>query len=1333
MSNERDAAGRRVSPRVSRGARRRRWRPAGVLSPCIEHLEPRLLLSFTDVTSTVFPGATSINPWFFDYDNDGWLDAAIFTNHWRLMHNDRGVFSDAGVLSDGLPPGQAFAGDIDNDGWVDLFVGHQGFITVLRNAEGTGSFEKVTHVPPDNGIVAGGGSVGDFNNDGFLDFYRGGYVSNNSQLIVSVPDATQPGGRGFDLVWQGDGRYVRSVTSADYDEDGDLDVYTAAYFLQNNALYQNQRNGQPFPFTNAGLNESGHSVGAQWGDLDNDGDLDLFLGNFAHSGNPESRVFRNEGPGGSYAMADIGQRGVFFRESWASPALGDYDNDGNLDLFLSAFGPPGYSSSDTSALFRNTPDSGGPNFGDVTSAQGLGGLYVGNDKWVDYDDDGDLDLVAGGKLFRNSPGNANSWLKVDLGGDANSIGAIVKVTAGGTTRTRQVESGNGEARFSPLLIHFGLGSQAGPVDVEITWLDGTTRAFQTAVNQTIDGGPGTTATALPYVENFDDGTAHGLGFALGDWYINTALRLRATPRRVGENTLAVLNLVDALPEALSICAIMRSKDADEALQHNGFIVFDHQDEQNFKFAGPFFGAGAWRIGRVSGGDWLFDASGPGTFELETDYDVTVRIIDGTVTIVADGVEQVTHTYGGDLRDGGLGLGTRNADTVFDDVTAAALAALPYAEDFDDGRADHLIPWSGAWLINAALRLRATPAAAGGDTVALLNLAVDRPDALELRAIMRSKDDDPNLQRNGFFIFDHQDAANFKFAGPFFGADLWRIGHVSDGVWSFDADGAAALALETNYDVTVRIVGPTVAVLAGGVEQVGHSYGDDPGDGSFGLGTRNADTVFDDVSVTSLAQLPYAEDFNDGTPDHLVPTAGDWVVNPSLRLRATPVAAGGDTVALLNLAGTLPEALELRAIMRSKDADPVLQHNGFFIFDYQDAANFKFAGPFFGADLWRIGHVSDGAWTFDADGAAALELETDHDVTVRMVGPTVTILADGGALVAHSFGGDLRDGALGLGTRNADTVFDDLSVTEVALVVTVDSKVTGNARPSLTGTVDHPTATVEVIFGAQVLRATNTGDGTWMLADGLIAEPLAEGTHDVVVRATLPSGTASYDTTVDELVIDLTAPRVIGVLLDGTSWDQSFRDALDGQAGAGGGSGYWIPTGSAAQLTPLPWAGIDRVGLLFSEPVDRNASVEPDLSVQGLSDTAYTTAGLTWSDDRTMAIWLLGGPVDTDRLQVELSDVVHDAAGNPLDGEWEDGVSTQSGDGAPGGVFRIALNVSPGDLDGDGITSVRDNRDLRAALAASVYVPWADQNGDGRLDRLDVRALRQRIGGRLPGV
>ncbi|MAE67010.1 MAG: hypothetical protein CMJ18_22345, partial [Phycisphaeraceae bacterium] len=659
----------------------------------MEPLEPRLLLAFTDATSAVF-GTSSIAPTFFDYDNDGWQDAAGWTNHWRLWRNDEGVYSDEGPLSDGLQNGQIFAGDIDNDGWTDLLVGHQGYITVLRNDEGSGSFQKVTHVPPDNGIIGGGGSVGDFNNDGFLDFYRGGYVSNNSQLIVSVPDATQPGGRGFDLAWQGDGRYVRSVTSADYDEDGDLDVYTAAYFLQNNGLFQNQRNGQPFPFINVGLNESGHSVGAQWGDLDNDGDLDIFLGNFAHPGNPEPRVFRNEGPGGGYAMTDIGQRGIYFRESWASPALGDYDNDGNLDLWYGAFGPPSYSSSDTSALFRNTPNTSGPNFSDVTGVQGLGGLYnQAYDSWVDFDNDGDLDLVAGAKLFRNTLSNSNSWLKVDLGGDANTIGAIVKVTAGSTTRTRQVESGYGEAKFAPLIIHFGLGSHTGPVDVEITWLDGTTRSFQTAVNQTIDGGggpdPDPTPTALPYVENFDDGVADSFEAVAAAWSVNGANRYHAAPE-AGQDAISLVDLLDPLPSAVSMQATVRGLSVG-GLSKNGVLVFDYQGENDFKFAGAFFGQNQLKIGHYDGTSWVAQATATESIATGTDYSLQLLLDGGTATLLVDGVEKLGHSFTGSLLDGDLGLGTNAAEATFDDFVLVGTTTLPFSENFDDGRANFLQP------------------------------------------------------------------------------------------------------------------------------------------------------------------------------------------------------------------------------------------------------------------------------------------------------------------------------------------------------------------------------------------------------------------------------------------------------------------------------------------------------------------------------------------------------------------------------------------------------------------------------------------------------------------
>ena len=655
--------------------------------------------------------------------------------------------------------------------------------------------------------------------------------------------------------------------------------------------------------------------------------------------------------------------------------------------------------------------------------------------------------------------------------------------------------------------------------------------------------------------------------------------------------------------------------------------------------------------------------------------------------------------------------------------------LPYHEDFDDGAADGLDFALGAWQVNTALRLRATPLAAGDDTLALLNVIEALPEALTIRTIMRSRDDDEALQHNGFVVFDHQDAQNFKFAGPFFGAGLWRIGRVRGGQWLFDASAAGTFALETDYDVTVRIVDGTVTILADGTERLARTYVGNLRDGGLGLGTRNGDTVFDDVTVAALASLPYAEDFNDDRADHLVPTEGTWEINAALRLRAAPEAAGGETVALLNLAGVLPHALELRAIMRSKDGDPALQHNGLFIFDHQDAANFKFAGPFFGGGLWRIGHVRDGVWSFDADAAATFAVETDYAVTVRIVGAHVTILADGVEQAAHGYDDDPNDGGLGLGTRNADTVFDDLSVTEIPPAVTVAPLATNDARPPLSGTIAHPTAAVEVRVGGHVVPATNAGDGTWAVADDAIPQPLSEGRHDVDVRATTDSGMVSSDGTTDELFIDLTAPRVIGVLVSGTSWSPAFRDAVDARAGAQGGRGYWVPTGSAAQLAPLAWSGIDQVALLFSEPVDPSGA--PALDVRGVDGAAWTVGDPTWSDGGAMALWTLGAPLGTDRIRIEMSDTLRDAVGNHLDGEWQDGISTASGDGVHHGVFRFALHLVPGDLDADGVTSVRDIGRLRAALAAGTYASSADVNGDGRLDRLDALALRRWIGRRLP--
>ena len=144
-----------------------------------------------------------------------------------------------------------------------------------------------------------------------------------------------------------------------------MDVYVSNYRLQPNLLWRNDGNGAfseeagklGAVGTSPGF-KGGHSIGAAWGDFDNDGLVDLFAGNFAHvdarGDQPKSRFLRNLGEEKGYAFEDLGPRGVHYQESYASPAAADYDNDGNLDLFFTTVyaGAP-FGRKNNPVLFRN--------------------------------------------------------------------------------------------------------------------------------------------------------------------------------------------------------------------------------------------------------------------------------------------------------------------------------------------------------------------------------------------------------------------------------------------------------------------------------------------------------------------------------------------------------------------------------------------------------------------------------------------------------------------------------------------------------------------------------------------------------------------------------------------------------------------------------------------------------------------------------------------------------------------------------------------------------------------------------------------------------------------
>ncbi len=223
---------------------------------------------------------------------------------------------------------------------------------------------------------------GDFDGDGYLDLFAGNhqgtpalYRNNGDGTFSDVLDGSGIGPRGD----RHDSSFV------DYDNDGDLDLYITIGAKGGtgegpNQLYQNDGQGQ---FTNvaeeAGVQDNlGRGRGAAWADYDNDGDLDLFIAN-AFSENAPNAFFRNNGDGtfeNIGAEVNLAQYISSFGAAWA-----DYDGDGDPDLYVTG---------DENKLYRND----GFVFVDVTSAAGVEADLGAAPTWGDYDNDGDLDLYV---------------------------------------------------------------------------------------------------------------------------------------------------------------------------------------------------------------------------------------------------------------------------------------------------------------------------------------------------------------------------------------------------------------------------------------------------------------------------------------------------------------------------------------------------------------------------------------------------------------------------------------------------------------------------------------------------------------------------------------------------------------------------------------------------------------------------------------------------------------------------------------------------------------------------------------------------------------------------
>ena len=397
-----------------------------------------------------------------DYNNDGRLDFLILRGGWMgkgghypnslMRNNGNGTFDDvteeAGMLSF-HPTQTATWFDYNNDGWLDLFIANETVqedvaqpCELYRN-NGNGMF---TNVAAQCGIAFVGMfkavASGDFNNDGRPDLYLSWRGHDN--LLLRNDGAGEKGAWKFTEVGREAGVtqpfYSFPTWFFDYDNDGWQDLFVSGYGINNVGdiaadylglqtpaerlrLYRNNRDGTFKDITReAKLFKVVHSMGSNFGDLDNDGFLDFYLG----TGDPE---FITVIPNRMFRSAD----GKFFQDVTTSGGFGhvqkghgvafaDIDHDGDQDVFME-----------------------------------LGGAFEGD--------------TARSALFRN-PGHGNNWITLKLEGvksNRSAIGARIKVTVDGGRTIHKTVSTGGSFGCSPLRQEIGLGKAKEIQSVEVSW------------------------------------------------------------------------------------------------------------------------------------------------------------------------------------------------------------------------------------------------------------------------------------------------------------------------------------------------------------------------------------------------------------------------------------------------------------------------------------------------------------------------------------------------------------------------------------------------------------------------------------------------------------------------------------------------------------------------------------------------------------------------------------------------------------------------------------------------------------------------------------------------
>lgn len=423
--------------------------------------------------------------------NGDYLDDIVTVDNNNLnIHYQQanGTFTETNIattVADDVPSWSIAAGDFNKDGFNDLlYGGGNGATFVASNATGTAF--TITSNP--EYIFSQRSNFVDINNDGHLDAFVCHDVDPNVFYLNNGTDNTlvyNQGGLGDSPTG---GNYASSWV--DYDNDGDVDLFLAkcngggaSADARHNEMHRNNGDGT---FTDvsivSGLRDPIQTWSSAWGDYDNDGDLDLFVGASSFIDGQHKLMTNNND--GTFTDNTTGTGLDTFTGTSIEHITHDFDNDGFLDLFTA----------DNTIMLNNQ---------DLTFTAVNVGFSVG--AVGDLNNDGFLDVYnSNNQIYMNDANSGHNWIKINTQGvqsNSNGIGARVEVyTTNLGKQIRDVITGNGFRHMSSLTTHFGLGTETTITQVIIKWPSGIVDTISNpGINQTHNIIEGSTLNVLDFI------------------------------------------------------------------------------------------------------------------------------------------------------------------------------------------------------------------------------------------------------------------------------------------------------------------------------------------------------------------------------------------------------------------------------------------------------------------------------------------------------------------------------------------------------------------------------------------------------------------------------------------------------------------------------------------------------------------------------------------------------------------------------------------------------------------------------------------------------------------